>query len=128
MISNNLTNDQRNLLAEHESQGVIDVRRLPVGTLVAIDTATENFELLVCNPDRGVVLVASNRLFPKREKAVVVGSLHPETRLQLPRIIGKDLRIILKINRNGKMATPPVLAARVTGRNASFEYDMWSDE
>jgi len=115
------------LLAYHRAQGVIDVRKLLAGTRIAIKTPTENYELEVGTPERGVVLIASDKRFTKRDKVVVSGSYDPDTHIFLPRIIGYKLKIVLRRPYKLVVRTGPVVTAKVIGRGDSYEYRLWED-
>lgn len=117
---------KRDLLLYHRENGVIEVRKLPVGTRIAVDTVSEHFELEVGTPKYGVVLIASDRGFRGRDKAIVTGSSEPGTGIFLPKIIGEGLKIILR--RPGKtiVRTDPVLAAVIRGKGDSYVYNMWN--
>jgi hypothetical protein len=118
---------QEELLSYHRAQGVIDVRKLTAGTRIVIETPTENYELEVGTPERGVVLIASDKRFTKRDKAVVSGSYDPNTRIFLPKIIGYGLKIVLRRPYKLAIRTGPVVAAKVIGKGDSYEYRLWED-
>jgi len=115
------------ILAKCKADGFIDVRKLPLRTRIVIKTSDEVYELEVGTPKFGVVLVGSNGRFENRIKAVVTGSIDPDTNLFIPKIIGRGLKIVLRCQRGPIIRTTPVLGARVIGPDNSFEYEMWSE-
>jgi len=123
-----ITEKRLELLRYHRENGVIDVRKLPIGTRIALDTVSEHYELEVGTPERGVVLIASDRRFDGRDKAIVTGSADVETGIFLPRIIGQGLKVVLRRANSPAVRTDPVLAACVRGRNDEYTYLMWEDE
>lgn len=117
-----------NLLGFHRENGVIEVRKLPAGTRIALETLSEVYEFEVGTPKLGVILIASEREFLLRDKAVVTGSIDVDTGLFLPRIIGQGLRVVLKRPYASAIRTGPVLAATIRGKNDSYVYEMWGLE
>lgn len=118
---------QTELLEYHLANGVIDIRKLKNGTHVEVQTPDENYELEVGTANKGVVLIASDGRFGSREKAIVVGSIDPDTRILLPHIIGQGLVIFLRPEKLLSVQTGPVISARILGRKDSYTYEMWSD-
>lgn len=116
------------LLGFHRENGVIEVRKLPAGTRIALETISEVYELEVGTPSLGVVLIASERKFRNRDKAVVTGSLDVDTGLFLPKIIGQGLKVVLRRSYSPVIRTDPVLAATLRGKNDSYVYEMWNLE
>ena len=116
------------LLGFHRENGVIEVRKLPAGTRIALVTASEVYELEVGTPKLGVVLIASERKFRARDKAVVTGSFDVDTGLFLPKIIGQGLKVVLKRPYAYVVRTDPVLSATIRGKNDSYVYEMWNLE
>lgn len=125
MIRDPLEQRRRELLSYHRSNGCIDVRRLANKTRILIKTSDEVYEFEVGTAERGVVLVASNIRFLHRDKAVVTGSLDPETNILIPEIIGEGLKIVLRPRRGRVVRTEPVLYAKVSGMK--YVYEMWGD-
>lgn len=118
---------QAELLEKHRQNGVVEVRKLPVGTRVALDTPDEHYELEVGTPEFGVVLVASDGRFENRDKVVVTGSIDPETNIFVPEIIGEGMRIVLRRQNKPVVRTGPVVAACIRGKGDSYEYRLWED-
>lgn len=116
---------QLELREKHLKNGVIDVRKLKQGTRIELVTADEVFELEVGTPERCVVLLASNKRFEQRVKAVVLGGFDPDTRIFLSKLIGQGLRIALLQDYKPSIKTGPVLAAKVRGKDDSYEYQLW---
>jgi hypothetical protein len=111
------------LLNYHHANGFIDVRKLAEGTRIVIKTPSEVYELEVGTAKFGVVLLASNRRFECRDKAVVMGSLDPETNVFIPKIIGEGLKIMLRPRAGAIIRTEPVTYARVMGEK--YSYELW---
>lgn len=122
-----ITEKRLDLLGFHRENGVIEVRKLPAGTRITLETASEVYELEVGTPRLGVVLIASERRFRNRDKAVVTGSRDVDTGLFLPKIIGQGLKIVLKRPYARVVRTDPVRAATIRGKNDSYVYEMWED-
>ena len=122
-----LTLKQSELIEYHERNGVIDVRKLPVGTRVELHTPDEHYELEVGTPKFGVVLVASDGRFNHRDKVVVPGSIDPDTFIFLPNIIGEGLKVMLRPQNQPIVRTGPVISARILGKHDSYVYEMWRD-
>jgi hypothetical protein len=118
---------QAELLAYHEANGYLNVRRLPRRTRLVIETSDEIYELEVGTPDKGVVLVASDGFFRRRRKVVVLGSIDPKTGIFLPEIVGYGLKMMLRRPYKGITRTSPILTAKVIGPRDSYEYKMWDD-
>lgn len=116
---------QKELLSYHRANGCINIRRLANKSRILIKTSDEVYELEVGTAEKGVVLVASNVRFQHRDKAVVTGSLDPETNVFVPVIIGEGLKIVLRPQRGRVIITEPVNYAKVTGVN--YEFEMWGD-
>ena len=123
-----ITELKLDLLGFHRENGVIEVRKLPAGTRIALETLSEVYELEVGTPRLGVVLIASERKFRSRDKAVVTGSLDVDTGLFLPKIIGQGLKVVLKRPYARVVRTDPVLAATIRGKDDSYVYEMWDLE
>lgn len=123
-----ITQKQAELLARHHENGCINVRRLAQRTRIVIETSDEVFELEVGTPERGVVLIAGNRRYFWRAKAVVLGSLDPQTGIFLPEIIGYGLKLMLRRRYKGMIKTAPVIAARILGPGDSYEYRLWDGD
>ncbi len=119
---------KKDLLGFHRENGVVEVRKLPAGTRIALETASEVYELEVGTPKLGVVLIASERGFRNRDKAVVTGSIDADTGLFLPKIIGQGLRVVLKRPYARVVRTDPVLFATIRGKNDSYVYEIWENE
>ncbi len=119
---------KRDLLGVHSENGCVEVRKLPAGTRIALETTSEVYELEVGTPKLGVVLIASERGFRNRDKAVVTGSIDTDTGLFLPKIIGQGLRVVLKRPYARVVRTAPVLFATIRGKDDSYIYEMWEDE
>jgi hypothetical protein len=120
-----ITEKTLELLNWHRENGVIEVRKLPAGTRIALDTISEHYELEVGTPKKGVVLLASDRRFDGREKAIVTGSTDLDTGIFLPRIIGEGLTTVLRRPGKTVVRTDPVLAAVVRGKGDSYVYNVW---
>ena len=118
---------QTELREYHAANGVIRVRQLPAGTRIELHTSDEHYELEVGTPKRGVVLIASDVRFEGRDKAIVLGSTDPDTRIYLPQIIGEGLQVSFKFPYKPTVRTRPILSARILGKNDSYSYDMWRD-
>lgn len=118
-----LRRKQKQLLAYHHVNGFINIRKLIEGTRILIKTPDEIYEFEVGTAKFGVVLVASNNRFEQRDKAVVIGSLDPETSIFVPKIIGEGLKIILRPREGKIVRTGPVTYAKVVGEN--YEYELW---
>jgi hypothetical protein len=116
------------LLRFHRENGTVEVRKLPAGTRITLETATEVYELEVGTPKLGVVLIASDRRFPGRDKAVVSGSFDSNAAIFLPEIIGQGLSTVLKRPYARVVRTGPVLAATIRGKDDSYTYEMWNLE
>lgn len=123
-----LSATQTKLLEEHERLGCINVRKLTAGTRIVLKTADEIYELEVGTPEFGVVLVASDGRFTRRDKRVVAGSVCPDNGIFIPEIIGQGLKVILRRPYYDTVYTGPVYAARVSGKDAEYSFDMWEDE
>lgn len=121
-----ITERRLELLRYHRENGVIEVRKLPAGTRIAVDTVSEHYELEVGTPRFGVVLIASDRRFHGRDKAVVTGSTDLDTGIFLPRIIGEGLKIVLRRQDLPVIRTDPVLAACIRGRDDSYVFNIWN--
>lgn len=117
---------KRELLQYHRENGLIEVRKLPAGTRIAVDTISEYYEFEVGTPKFGVVLIASDKRFHGRDKAVVTGSMDPGTNIFLPRIIGEGLKIVLRRQNKPVVRTDPVLAACIRGKGDSYVYNVWN--
>jgi len=115
------------ILAKCKTDGFIDVRKLLARTRIVIKTDDEIYELEVGTPKFSVVLVGSNVRFESRIKAVVTGSIDPDTNLFFSKIIGRGLKIVLRCQRGSIIRTTPVLKARIIGPDNSFEYEMWGE-
>jgi len=122
-----ITEKKLELLNWHKENGVIEVRKLPVGTRIALDTISEHYELEVGTPQNGVVLLASDRRFDGREKAVVMGSIDIDAGIFLPLIIGEGLKVVLRRQGAPVVRTNPVLAACVRGKGDSYVYSVWGE-
>jgi len=120
-----LTAIQQRLLAEHQEEGCINVRALDPGVRISFDTENEQFELEVGTPKLGVVLLASDKRFFQREKAVVRGSIDLQERVLLPSIIGHGTCVVFHVQDVGVVRTRPILGATVRGKGDSYEYQMW---
>jgi hypothetical protein len=120
-----VTERKLELLRYHRENGVIEVRKLPAGTRIAVDTVSEHYELEVGTPEYGVVLIASDRRFHGRDKAIVTGSTDLDTGIFLPKIIGEGLKIVLRRQDQPVIRTDPVLAAVVRGKGDSYVYSVW---
>jgi hypothetical protein len=127
-MRNELMRRQAGLLTHHRENGCLDVRRLPRQTRLVIETSDEIYELEVGTPDKGVVLIASDGLFRLRKKAMVLGSIDPETGIFLPEIIGYGLKMMLRRPYKGVIKTGPIIAAKVIGPKDSYEYRMWEED
>lgn len=126
MMNDPLRHKREELLAFHRANGCIRVKKLIEGTRIVIKTSKEVYELEVGTAKFSVVLIASNGRFEQRDKAVVTGSIDPETNIFVPEIIGEGLKIVLR-PRGGKVVrTPPVIYAKVVGK--TYEYELWKDE
>ena len=123
-----ITELKKDLLGFHRENGVIEVRKLPAGTRIELETVSEVYELEVGTPKLGVVLIASERGFRNRDKAVVTGSIDADTGLFLPKIIGQGLRVVLKRPYAPVVRTAPVLFAAIRGKDDSYVYEMWNLE
>lgn len=110
-----------------KKDGFIDVRKLLARTRIVIKTSDEIYELEVGTPKFSVVLIGSNIRFESRIKAVVTGSIDPDTNHFTPKIIGRGLKIVLRCQRGPIIRTTPVLTARIIGPDNSFEYEMWEE-
>jgi hypothetical protein len=121
-----ITEKRLDLLGFHRENGIIEVRKLPAGTRIALETRSEVYELEVGTPNLGVVLIASDRRFMGRDKAVVTGSIDVDTGLFLPRIIGQGLKVVLKRPYAPVIRTDPVQAATIRGKDDSYVYEMWN--
>lgn len=126
MANNPLEQKREKLLAYHHANGFINVRKLINGTRILIKTPDEVYEFEVSTAKLGVVLVASNDRFEHRDKAVVTGSIDPETHILVPEIIGEGLKIVLRLRHNDVIRTGPVVYAKVVGE--TYEYELWRDE
>lgn len=122
-----LTPRQQELIAEHRRNGCVEVRWMAAGTRISLATTDEHFELEVGTPERGVVLLATDRRFPQREKAVVAGSFDPSSREFLPEIIGQNLNVVFRVQGIGVVRTRPVLSAIVRDNGDTYEYDLWGE-
>lgn len=111
----------------HTELGFIDIRKLVRGTLVLLKTVDEVYEIEVGTPKRSVVLVASDGRFFSREKRVVSGSVCPDTGVFLPYIIGKGLCVRLQKPYHELVLTGPVVAAKVTGPDKTYTYELWNN-
>jgi hypothetical protein len=128
MYNMTILEKQAELLAYHQANGCLNVRKLPRKTRLVIETSDEIYELEVGTPDKGVVLVASDGFFWSRRKAVVLGSIDPKTGIFLPEIMGYGLKIMLRRPYKGITRTGPIIAAKVIGPRDSYEYKMWETE
>lgn len=124
-MSDPLDQKREELIAYHNENGCINVRKLIEGTRLLIRTLDEVYELEVGTAKFGVVLLASNDRFEDRDKAVVTGSLDPETKVFVPEIIGEGLRIIFRSRKGQVIRTQPVLSARIVG--ATYVYELWEE-
>ncbi|KPK50099.1 MAG: hypothetical protein AMS22_12695 [Thiotrichales bacterium SG8_50] len=126
-MRNKLLKKQAELLAWHRDHGCVNVRKLARKTRVAITMSDDHYELEVGTPERGVVIFASERIFWPRDKAIVLGSMDPETGIFLPEIIGYGLKMVLRKRRRGILRTAPVLGVKLRGPNDSYEYELWEE-
>ena len=122
-----ITEKTLKLLNWHRENGVIEVRKLSVGTRIALDTISEHYEIEVGTPKNGVVLLASDRRFDGREKAILTGSIDTDTGIFLPRIIGEGLKVVFRRPEATVVRTDPVLAACIRGKGDSYTYLMWGE-
>lgn len=122
-MSDPLERKREELLNYHSANGCINVRKLSDGTRILIKTSDEVYELEVGTAKFGVVLLASNDRFENRDKAIVTGSLDPETKVFVPEIIGEGLRIILRSRKGQVIRTQPVISAKVVGK--TYTYELW---
>lgn len=120
-----LERKRADLLGYHTANGFINVRKMRAGERVLIKTPEEVYEFEVGTPELGVVLLASDIRFENRDKAVLTGSLDPETNIFLEEIIGEGLKIALRLG-NRIMYISPVVYAKVSGDN--YEYVLWERE
>lgn len=111
------------LLAFHHTNGFVNVRQLAAKTLIVIKSLEEVYELEVGTPEFGVVLIASNGRFERREKVIVTGCMEPVTRIFIPEIIGQDMRVVLRPRKGSVVCTQPIVYARVKGE--TYDYEMW---
>lgn len=111
------------LLAFHYANGFINVWQLAAKTRVVLKSPDEVYELEVGTPEFGVVLVASNIHFERREKVIVTGSLEPVTRIFMPEIIGQDLRVVFRPRTGSVVRTRPIVYARIKGE--TYDYELW---
>ena len=103
----------------------IDVWNLPKNTRIALTTAEEHYELHVTNPARGVILVASNKRFQERDKAIFLGCRAPDTEILIQRVVLYKFHAMFRLNNGRVVSTQRVLSARVTGPNNSNTYTLW---
>jgi len=127
MMKEKLAKKQSELIEYHTANGVIDVRKMVNGTRIELCTPDEHYELEVGTAKHGVVLVASDRRFRRRDKVVVTGSVDPVTQIFLPQMIGEGLRVLLRPEHSPIVRTGPVISARILGRKDTYSYDMWRD-
>jgi len=118
-----LNRKQQELAAFHRANGHVNVREMLEGTRIVIKTVDEVYELEVGTAKFGVVLIASNGRFEQRIKAVVEGSLDPETSIFVPEIIGEGLKIMLRSQKGGTIHTQPVTGAKIVG--IGYNYELW---
>lgn len=121
-----LKRKREELFAYHYANGFINIKRLLNGVRIVVKTLDEVYELEVGTAERAVVLLASNIRFECRDKAVVLGSLDPETHIFLPQIIGQGLRIVLRPRKGKVISTGPVISARIVG--STYTYELWGGE
>ncbi len=124
-MCNLLESKRADLVAYHIANGFINIRKMPAGQRVLIKTRDEVYEFEVGTPELGVVLLASDIRFENRDKAVLTGSLDPETSIFLKDIIGEGLKVVLRLG-NRAIYTGPVVYAKVIG--SDYEYILWEDE
>jgi hypothetical protein len=125
-VNNSLGQKRRELLEYHTANGFINVRKLLEGVKILIKTLDEVYEFEVATPAFGVVLMASDRRFERRDKATLSGSLDIETNIFLREIIGEGLKILLRLPQGRIIHTNPVVSAKVKGIN--YEYVLWESE
>jgi len=118
-----VNNIEDRLVAERREY--INVSRLARKTKILLKTVDEVYELEVGTPEFGVVLVASDGRFINRDKRVVGGCIHPDTREVIPNVICEGCKVILRRPHRETIYTGPVIAARITGAHNEYSFDLW---
>lgn len=113
------------LLAFHRANGFVDVRQLAEKTLIVVKSLEEVYELEVGTPKFGVVLIASNGRFERREKVIVMGCMEPVTRIFIPETICQDMRMVLRPRKGSVIRTQPIVYARIKGK--TYDYELWRE-
>jgi hypothetical protein len=115
-------------LTEHYTQeGCIQVEELHNGTRVLLRTASTIYEIEVGTASRRVVLLASEEdCWQSRDKATVIGSIDPKTKIMLKGMICKDAKLTLRPRDQTCMQIGPILSAKIIGKNNEYSYELWA--